>query len=88
MRIEKLLDSKDDLSTNPLILDEKLILEESLDLAMIKLENDLVILILQDYSPAEITEELGISKRTVQRVQNDILEILTLEINVTSNRFR
>jgi len=45
-------------------------------------------LILQDYSPAEITEEFGIFKRTVQRVQNDILEILTLEINVTNNRFR
>ena len=66
MRIRKLLDSKDDLSTGPLILDEKLILEESLDLVMIKLENDLVILILQDYSPAEITEELGISKRRLK----------------------
>lgn len=88
VRIEKPFNSKNDPNTDPLFLDEKLILEESLDLAMIKLENDLVILILQDYSPAEITEELGISKRTVQRVQNDILEILTLEINVTSNRFR
>jgi DNA-binding CsgD family transcriptional regulator len=38
-------------------------------------------LILQGHSPAEIAEELGVSKRTVERFKNDIREILTLEIN-------
>jgi len=47
-----------------------------------------VCLTLQGYFPAEIAEELGISKKMVERFQNDILEILTLEINVTNNRFR
>jgi DNA-binding CsgD family transcriptional regulator len=66
-------------------LDEKLILEESLDLVMIKLEDqnrqNVFCLILQGHSPAEIAEELGVSKRTVERFKNDIREILTLEIN-------
>jgi DNA-binding CsgD family transcriptional regulator len=59
---------------------------------MIKLENEnrkkVFCLILQGYSPAEIPEELGISKKAVERFKYDILEILTLEINVTNNRFR
>ena len=71
---------------------EKLILEESLDLVMIKLEDENTkrsfCLILRGYSPAEIPEELGISKKAVERFKYDILEILTLEINVTNNRFR
>jgi RNA polymerase sigma-70 factor, ECF subfamily len=85
VRIEKPFDDKDDLSTDSLILDEKLILEESLDLVMIKLGDEnkkkVFCLILQGRSPAEIAEELGISKRTVERFKNDIHEILTLEIN-------
>ena len=85
VRIEKPFDSKDVLSTDPLFLDEKLILEESLDLVMIKLEDqnrqNVFCLILQGHSPAEIAEELGVSKRTVERFKNDIREILTLEIN-------
>ncbi|MEI6687147.1 MAG: ECF-type sigma factor [Planctomycetota bacterium] len=60
-------------------------LEESLDLVMIKLEDEnkkkVFCLILQGQSPAEIAEELGVSKRTVERFKNDIREILTLEIN-------
>jgi hypothetical protein len=59
---------------------------------MIKLEDEnrkkVFCLILQDHSPAEIAQELGISKKTIERFQYDILEILTLEINVTNNRFR
>jgi len=85
VRIEKPFDDKDDLSNDSLILDEKLILEESLDLVMIKLGDEnkkkVFCLILQGQSPAEIAEELGISKRTVERFKNDIYEILTLEIN-------
>ena len=85
VRIEKSFDSKEDVSTDPLFLDEKLILEESLDLVMIKLEDEnkkkVFCLILQGHSPAEIAEELGVSKRTVERFKNDIREILTLEIN-------
>ena len=85
VRIEKSIDSKDVPNTDPLFLDEKLILEESLDLVMIKLGDEnkkkVFCLILQGHSPAEIAEELGISKRTVERFKNDIREILTLEIN-------
>ena len=85
VRIEKSFDSKEDVSTDPLFLDEKLILEESLDLVMIKLEDEnkkkVFCLILQGQSPAEIAEELEVSKRTVERFKNDIREILTLEIN-------
>ncbi len=59
---------------------------------MIKLEDEIrkkvFCLILQGHSPAEIAEELGLFKKMVERFQNDILEILTLEINVTNNRFR
>lgn len=71
---------------------EKLILEESLDLVMIRLEDKIrkkaFCLILQGYCSVEITEKFWISKRIVERFQNDILEIITLEINVTNNRFR
>ena len=85
VRIEKPFDSKDDISTDPLFLDEKLILEESLDLVMIKLQDEnrkkVFCLILQGHSPAEIAEEFGVSKRTIERFKNDIKEILTLEIN-------
>jgi DNA-directed RNA polymerase specialized sigma24 family protein len=85
VRIEKSFDSKDDPNTDPLFLDEKLILEESLDLVMMKLQDEnkkkVFCLILQGHSPAEIAEELGVSKRTVERFKNDIREILTLEIN-------
>ena len=52
---------------------------------MIKLENEnrkkVVWLILQGYYPVKIIEELGISKKAVERSKYDILEILTLEIN-------
>ena len=85
VRIEKSFDPKEDVSTDPLFLDEKLILEESLDLVMMKLQDEnkkkVFCLILQGHSPAEIAEELGVSKRTVERFKNDIREILTLEIN-------
>jgi len=39
VRIERPFNDKDDLSTGSLFLDEKLILEESLDLVMIRLED-------------------------------------------------
>ena len=84
VRIEKPFNDKDDISADSLILDEKLILEESLDLLMINLEDNkkkVFCLILQGHSPAEIAEELGISKRTVERFKNDIKELLTLKIN-------
>ena len=85
VRIEKPFDSKEDVSTDPLFLDEKLILEESLDLVMMKLQDEnrkkVFCLILQGHSPAEIAEEFGVSKRTIERFKNDIKEILTLEIN-------
>jgi len=84
VRIEKPFDSKEDVSTDPLFLDEKLILEESLDLVMMKLQDEnrkkVFCLILQGHSPAEIAEEFGVSKRTIERFKNDIKEILTLEI--------
>ncbi|MEI7854003.1 MAG: ECF-type sigma factor [Planctomycetota bacterium] len=85
VRIERPFDDKDDLSTDSLFLDEKLILEESLELVMIKLEDEnrkkVFCLILQGQSPAEIAEEFGVSKKTIERFKNDIKEILTLEIN-------
>jgi len=85
VRIEKPFDSKEDVSTDPLFLDEKLILEESLDLVMMKLQDEnrkkVFCLILQGHSPAEIAEDFGVSKRTIERFKNDIKEILTLEIN-------
>jgi DNA-directed RNA polymerase specialized sigma24 family protein len=85
VRIEKPFDSKEDVSTDPLFLDEKLILEESLDLVMMKLQDEnrqkVFCSILQGHSPAEIAEEFGVSKRTIERFKNDIKEILTLEIN-------
>ncbi len=85
VRIEKPFDSKEDVSTDPLFLDEKLILEESLDLVMMKLQDEnrkkVFCLILQGHSPVEIAEEFGVSKRTIERFKNDIKEILTLEIN-------
>jgi hypothetical protein len=59
---------------------------------MIRLEDEkrwkLFCLILQGYYPVEIAKELGLFKKMVERFQNDILEILTLEINVTNNRFK
>ena len=85
LRIEKAFDSKEDVSTDPLFLDEKLILEESLDLVMMKLQDEnrkkVFCLIIQGHTPAEIAEEFGVSKRTIERFKNDIKEILTLEIN-------
>jgi len=85
VRIERPFDDKDDLSTGSLFLDEKLILEESLELVMIKLQDEnkkkVFCLILQGQSPSEIAEEFGVSKKTIERFKNDIKEILTLEIN-------
>ena len=85
IRIEKPLNGNETDPAISMILDEKLILEESLDLVMAKLEDEnrkkAFLLILQGYSPIEIAEELGVSKRTIERFKNDIREILTLEIN-------
>ena len=44
------------------------------------------LLTLQGYTPVEIAEELGVSKRTVERFKNDIREILTLEIKPVTPR--
>jgi DNA-directed RNA polymerase specialized sigma24 family protein len=90
IRIEKPLNGNEADPASSMILDEKLILEESLDLVMAKLEDGnrkkAFLLTLQGYTPVEIAEELGVSKRTVERFKNDIREILTLEIKPVTPR--
>ncbi|NBR05567.1 MAG: hypothetical protein EBT92_07340 [Planctomycetes bacterium] len=90
VRIEKPLDGNESSAGNSFLLDERLILEESLDLVMVRLEDEnrkkAFLMTLQGFSPVEIAEDLGVSKRTVERLKNDIREILTLEINSGSPR--
>lgn len=85
VRTEKTLEAEEPVPLNSMIVDEKLILEESLDLVISRLEDEnkkkAFLLTLQGYSPVEIAEELGVSKRTVERFKNDIREILSLGIN-------
>lgn len=85
MRTEKPLEGKEFAPSSSIVVDEKLILEESLDLVISRLEDEnkkkAFLLTLQGFSPIEIAEELGVSKRTVERFKNDIREILTLGIN-------
>lgn len=85
VRTEKTLEAEEPVPRNFIIVDEKLILEESLDLVISRLEDEnkkkAFLLTLQGFSPVEIAEELGVSKRTVERFKNDIREILTLGIN-------
>lgn len=90
VRTEKTLEAEEPAPRNSMIVDEKLILEESLDLVISRLEDEnkkkAFLLTLQGYSPVEIAEELGISKRTVGRFKTDIREILTREINLETPR--
>jgi RNA polymerase sigma-70 factor (ECF subfamily) len=85
VRTEKPLEGKESAPHNSMVVDENLILEESLDLVISRLEDEnkkrAFLLTLQGFSPVEIAEELGVSKRTVERFKNDIREILTLGIN-------
>jgi len=85
VRTEKPLEGKESAPHNMMVVDENLILEESLDLVISRLEDEnkkrAFLLTLQGFSPVEIAEELGVSKRTVERFKNDIREILTLGIN-------
>lgn len=90
VRLEKPLDGTESTPPSSMTLNEKLIFEESLDLVLVKLENEsrkkAFLLTLQGYSPVEIAEELGVSKRTVERFKNDIREILTLAINTGESK--
>jgi len=85
VRLEKPIETANEVPSDQSIAEEKLILEESLDFILKTLEDESkkksFLLTLRGHSPKEIAEELGLSKRTVERFRSDIRDLLTTAMN-------